>query len=596
MLGVGIREPIDDLRAGNPPTNPELLDYLTAEFLKSKFNVRHVLQLICKSRTYQLSLATNKWNEDDQQNFSHAIARRLPAEVLYDAIHQVVGAKSKIPGVPEGTRAAAIPDAGVRLPDGFLANLGRPVRESACECERSADLQLGPIMALIGGPTVGAALDDPGNDIAKLAKEITDDKQLIDELFIRIFNRPATDDEVSSTVAAMNSIDVDHQKVTKLLADREAWWSEQKPKLEAARKAAIAEGNAELAAYEKEIAPRRAEEEKARLEKLAGVQADFDKYNSELLTHAEAYLTRNNNDAEWFFLEPETLAGPEGITLERLDDRSVKAHGKADQGVYTITVRTSLANIAAFRVEALKDSTIKGNGPGITENNGNFVVTEFEVQAAPAAKPTEFTKINLQNGKADYLQAGFNVALAIDGNAKNQNAWAVSPAGGVTHWATFEAKDSVPNEGGTILKFLIHQNHSAKQHLLGRFRISVTQKKSRGLSLSESLKAIASVKADQRNETQKTTLSEWFTKSDATLVAKKTALNVAKTPLPVDQGVTVRKERIAFISAPVPEDAQLVRLRSDVEFSTKQLQVKRLTAAQDLAWALINSPAFLFNH
>lgn len=596
MLGIGIREPIDDLRAGNPPTNPELLDYLANEFIKSGFNVRHVLQLICKSRTYQLSLETNRWNEDDGQNFSHAIARRLPAEVLYDAIHRVVGAKSKIPGVPPGTRAAAIPDAGVKLPDGFLANLGRPVRESACECERSAELQLGPIMALIGGPTVGAALDDAENDIAKLAKEIPDDRQLVNELFLRIFNRPATEEEIDTSLASVATIEADHQKVEQSLADREAWWKEQKPKLEAAREQAIAEANAYLAAYEKEIAPRRAEMEKERLQKQEAAQKDHDSYVAELPKHADAYLAKHNSGTEWFLLDADTLAGPAGITLEQLEDRSIKAHGKADQGAYTITVKTSLQNIAAFRVEALKDTSIKGNGPGITENNGNFVVTEFEVQAAPASKPTEFTKIALQNAKADILQEGFNVGLAIDGNPGNQNAWALSPYGGVTHWATFETKEAVSHEGGTILKFVIHQNHNAKQHLLGRFRISATQAKQPGLSLPESLTAIAKVNGEKRSDAQKQTLDEWFRKADATLVAKTKALNEAKRPLPEDPGVTQRKERITFVSAPVPEDTRLVRLRSDVEYSKKQLESQRLTAAQDIAWALINSPAFLFNH
>lgn len=596
LLGVGVREPIDDLRAGNPPTNPQLLDYLTEEFVKSDFDVRRVLQLICKSRTYQLSLETNKWNEDDSTNYSHAIARRLPAEVLYDAIHRVVGSKSKIPGVPDGTRAAVIPDAGVKLPDGFLANLGRPVRESACECERSADLQLGPIMALIGGPTVGTALDDPNNDIVKLTKEVTDDRELVNELFLRIFNRPATDNEVQATVSAMNQIDIDDATVRKMLADREAWWAEEKPRLEAARKAAIEAATADLAAFEKSIEPRRAEEEKVRLARQAEVQAEFDKFNAELPKHMDAYLTKQNTGVEWHFLETETLAAPKGITLERLDDRSIKATGSADKGAYTITLKTSMTDIAAFRIEAMKDTSFKGNGPGITENNGNFVVTEFEVQAAPASKPTEFKKVNLQNAKADFLQSGFSAALAIDGNAGNQNAWAVSPAGGVTHWATFETKGVIPHDGGTILKFVIHQNHRAAKHLLGRFRISATQQKSPGLSLPESLKAIASVKTDQRNEAQKATLAEWFRKSDATLVAKTNALNAAKKPLPEDPGVTTRKERLAFAKQPVPDDTKLVRMKADVEFSAKQVAAKRLTAAQDLAWALINNPAFLFNH
>ncbi|HYR57273.1 MAG TPA: DUF1549 domain-containing protein, partial [Chthoniobacteraceae bacterium] len=74
LTGTGVIEPLDDIRAGNPPTNPELLAYLTKEFLDHKFDVRHMLRLICKSRTYQLGIAANKWNEDDKINYSHAIA------------------------------------------------------------------------------------------------------------------------------------------------------------------------------------------------------------------------------------------------------------------------------------------------------------------------------------------------------------------------------------------------------------------------------------------------------------------------------------------------------------------------------------------
>ena len=107
---------------------PELLDYLTDNSSsRAASTSRDLMRMICKSRTYQLSIETNQWNEDDTINFSHAKARRLPAEVLYDSIHAVTGASSRFPGVPAGTRAAALPDVGVELPDGFLGE-PRPAR------------------------------------------------------------------------------------------------------------------------------------------------------------------------------------------------------------------------------------------------------------------------------------------------------------------------------------------------------------------------------------------------------------------------------------------------------------------------------------
>ncbi len=131
LFGVGLIEPIDDIRAGNPATNPELLDHLTESFVASKFNVHDVLRQICNSRTYQLSVATNPLNEDDKLNYSHAMPRRLPAEVIFDAVHSLTGAVSAIPGMPAGTRAAAVTDSGITLKDGFLTK-SRPPSTRKC--------------------------------------------------------------------------------------------------------------------------------------------------------------------------------------------------------------------------------------------------------------------------------------------------------------------------------------------------------------------------------------------------------------------------------------------------------------------------------
>ena len=221
LTGTGIIEPIDDIRAGNPPTNPELLDYLTRRLIEEDFNTQAIIREICKSRTYQLSVASNRWNEDDTVNYSHAKARRLTAEVLYDAIQSVTGSQSAFPNVPKGTRAAALPDVGIKLPDGFLGNLGRPARESACECERSNDVQLGSVMALVSGPTVGEALAGGENALAALVEEYADDDELFNELFLRILNRPATQDEIKASKDTMAAIEAEHDVLTAQLSQAE---------------------------------------------------------------------------------------------------------------------------------------------------------------------------------------------------------------------------------------------------------------------------------------------------------------------------------------------------------------------------------------
>ena len=130
-----------------------------------------MIKLICKSRTYQHSVAANRWNADDQINYRHAVARRLPAEVLYDAIHRATGSVSRLPGLPPGRGRRSCSTRAVDAPGGFLDLFGKPPRESACECERIGGVQLGPVLNLVNGPVVGEAIKDPNNRIAELLQQ-----------------------------------------------------------------------------------------------------------------------------------------------------------------------------------------------------------------------------------------------------------------------------------------------------------------------------------------------------------------------------------------------------------------------------------------
>ena len=109
----------------------------------------------------------------------------------------------------------------MELPSGFLTTFGRPARESACECERSSGLQLGPIMALVSGPTLGDAIADPGNELTRLVNTQGDDLKLIDELFMRILNRPATAAEIETCRKDMQAVDDDHRRMAEELGRRE---------------------------------------------------------------------------------------------------------------------------------------------------------------------------------------------------------------------------------------------------------------------------------------------------------------------------------------------------------------------------------------
>jgi hypothetical protein len=201
LMGRGVVEPVDDFRDSNPASNDELLDGLTADFIKGGFNLKALVRSILVSRTYQLSSKANEFNAADSLYFSHAATRLLPAEVLLDAISTVTGTTTPFAGLPSGTRATQIPDGKMENP--FLKTFGRPARELACECERESDSNLSQALQLIGGATVNGKLRDDNGRMARLAREKISNEEVARELYLVALAR---DPNATETAAAVKHL------------------------------------------------------------------------------------------------------------------------------------------------------------------------------------------------------------------------------------------------------------------------------------------------------------------------------------------------------------------------------------------------------
>ena len=149
------------------------------------------------------------------------------------------------------------------------------------------------------------------------------------------------------------------------------------------------------------------------------------------------------------------------------------------------------------------------------------MLNELELTAAPKADPKQAKPVKLANALADFSQASLEVAKAIDGSSNDpSNGWAVSPATGVVHWATFETAEPIGAAGGTVLTFKMHHKFG-NAWTLGRFRLSVTRgPKPVGLSLPEEFRAILATAPDVRTEGQKNLLVSYFRTVDTDLRAE----------------------------------------------------------------------------
>ncbi|MCU1259460.1 MAG: hypothetical protein JWO80_2345 [Bryobacterales bacterium] len=156
FMGKGIVDPIDDLRATNPASNEELLDALSKDFVAHGYDIKYLIRTIMNSGVYQLSSDANATNQNDNRFFSKYIVKRLPAEVLLDAMSQVTGVPTAFMNYPAGFRAMQLPDTQVKSE--FLNSFGRPPRVLCDAAERSVEPSIAQALHVINGDTLNKKL------------------------------------------------------------------------------------------------------------------------------------------------------------------------------------------------------------------------------------------------------------------------------------------------------------------------------------------------------------------------------------------------------------------------------------------------------
>jgi hypothetical protein len=196
LMGRGLVEPIDDLRATNPASNEALLAALSEHFTKSGYDVKQLIRTIMNSRLYQLSSQPTEANAADSRYYSFYKVKRIAAEPLLDAIDDLAGTQTKFKNMPLGTRAIELPDS--EYPDYFLAVFGKPKRVSVCECERTPDENLAQALHTLNGDVLSSKIGNSQGRIAKLVSSKAEYAAAMEELYLAALARRPTEAELAA--------------------------------------------------------------------------------------------------------------------------------------------------------------------------------------------------------------------------------------------------------------------------------------------------------------------------------------------------------------------------------------------------------------
>ena len=211
VMGAGIVDPVDDLRATNPPSNAPLLSALASHFREVGFDQKKLLHTIFMSQIYSLSSQPNETNASDARNFSRHYRRRLKAEVLSDAISDITLQSEDFDGMPKGTRATQLWT--FRTNSELLDAFARPDPNQDPPCERAIGTSMTQTLHLMNATHIQKRIAADGGRCDQLAKSEKGSGVIVSELYSAIFNRQPDEVELSSLEAEFAKPGADRRRL-----------------------------------------------------------------------------------------------------------------------------------------------------------------------------------------------------------------------------------------------------------------------------------------------------------------------------------------------------------------------------------------------
>ena len=195
MMGRGLVEPVDDLRATNPATNEPLLAALGKYFAENKYDIKKLIGIIAKSHVYGLSSEPTERNVADTRNYSRHYRVRLRAEVLLDAISDITAMPNNFSAMAYGARSNQIWTH--RVTNLFLDTFGRPDPNQDPPCERTPDSTVTQILHLMNSPELHAKVTNSSNSISKMIDEQeAEPGEVTKQIYLLCYSREPDGDEL----------------------------------------------------------------------------------------------------------------------------------------------------------------------------------------------------------------------------------------------------------------------------------------------------------------------------------------------------------------------------------------------------------------